>query len=232
MTSSILSTILADRAKAEQYTRVVAFGSSNTERRQPGMHWFDVFEHAYKATHGRVFTCITAGHGGDTTAQLLARMERDCLDYRPDIVIITVGGNDANSQKNVSLEQYSGNMMLIVEKLKAIDCQPVLQTYYAPDRANLPAEYMDNFAHYMEAIRIIGKLTRTPVIDHLKRWEQLRDCHYPVFRALMRDPMHLNEAGNLLFGHDLIRAFGLQLPEHAYYRESKATHELLNAICS
>lgn len=232
MSSTPLSAILARRAEAKLHTRVVAFGSSNTERRLPGMHWFDLFEIAYKATHGRIFTCINAGRGGDTTVMLLDRMERDCLDFRPDITIVTVGGNDANPSRNVSFEQYTANLTRIVEKLKAAGCEPVLQTYYAPDRVNLPADYMENFDRYMEVVRTIACQTGAHLIDHLPRWEKLRDTHYSVFQGLMQDPMHVNEAGNLLLGHDLIRAFGLQLPDAPHYRESKATHALLDAICA
>jgi len=37
---------------------------------------------------------INAGRPGDTTASALQRLEKDVLSYSPDIVLITLGGND------------------------------------------------------------------------------------------------------------------------------------------
>ena len=230
--STSLSTFLAERAKAGQHTRVVAFGSSNTERRLAGMHWFDLFELAYKATHGRVFTCINTGRGGDTAQQLLERMERDCLAYQPDLAFVTVGGNDANPPRNISGETYAASLTEIVRRLQAIGCVPVLQTYYADDRANMDPVFAANFVRNMELVRTVACQTGAHLIDHLKRWEVLRERCYSVYRGLIVDPLHLNEAGNLLLGFDVAGAFGLQVPEHPHLREARATHALLNTLCA
>jgi lysophospholipase L1-like esterase len=37
---------------------------------------------------------INAGVPGDTTARAMQRLERDVLAYAPDIVLVTLGGND------------------------------------------------------------------------------------------------------------------------------------------
>ena len=37
---------------------------------------------------------INAGRPGDTTASALQRLEQDVLSYSPNIVLITLGGND------------------------------------------------------------------------------------------------------------------------------------------
>jgi len=45
-------------------------------------------------------TLINAGIGGNTTAEMLARLDRDCLSHRPDLVILLAGTNDCcNSGK-------------------------------------------------------------------------------------------------------------------------------------
>jgi lysophospholipase L1-like esterase len=225
-----LPEILAKRAKDDLFTRVVAFGSSNTERCAPGMHWFDLFEIAYKATHERVFTCINSGRGGDTAAELLERMNRDCLQYEPNVAIITIGGNDANPARGVTPTRFRDNLRFIVQRLRAIGCCPVLQTYYAPDCSRLDADYMRSFGEIMDIVRSVSNETGAFLVDHLARWERLRDHHYSIFERLMLDPMHLNEAGNLLLGHDLSRAFSLQCPEDPYYRESLATQALMDSV--
>ena len=75
---------------------IEAFGSSNTQRRLPGMTWFDYIELGFKAVYGGgCGTFINAGIGGDTSKMLLDRFDRDVAPFHPDAVIITVGGNDS-----------------------------------------------------------------------------------------------------------------------------------------
>jgi len=55
---------------------------------------------------------INAGVPGDTTAGALRRLERDVLSYAPDIVLITLGGNDLKN--GVASEAAFKNLTRIV----------------------------------------------------------------------------------------------------------------------
>jgi len=55
---------------------------------------------------------INAGVPGDTTAGALKRLERDVLSYSPDIVLITLGGNDLKN--GVASEAAFKNLKMIV----------------------------------------------------------------------------------------------------------------------
>lgn len=221
---------LVDRLKAGQFTRVVAFGSSNTERRVPGMHWFDCFELACRNTFGPHTACINSGRGGDTTVDLLARFERDCLAYRPEVVFITIGGNDSNPEKKLSVEAFRKNLMEVVGRVQALGGRAVLQTYYGCDLANMDPRHAAAFPQMMETVRAVGQEKGCLVIDHLARWEHLQHSAYSVYRGLMLDPMHINYTGNLAMGLDLARRFGLKLPEDLYFREARALQALMDAL--
>lgn len=60
---------------------------------------------------------INAGIGGNTTADMLARIDRDCLAHHPNLTIFMAGTNDMNSQKYIPLPQYEKNMRAIIGKL-------------------------------------------------------------------------------------------------------------------
>lgn len=63
---------------------------------------------------------INAGIGGNTTTDLLNRIEADVLEKHPDLVIVMVGTNDMlNSRKMLSYQDYTQNLSLITQKLKA-----------------------------------------------------------------------------------------------------------------
>ena len=49
---------------------------------------------------------INSGIGGNNTVDLLKRIDKDCLAYKPDLTILMIGTNDMNSQKHVLLPEY------------------------------------------------------------------------------------------------------------------------------
>jgi lysophospholipase L1-like esterase len=57
---------------------------------------------------------INAGVPGDTTASALERLERDVLAYSPDIVLITLGGNDLKN--GVASDSAFKNLKKIVNQ--------------------------------------------------------------------------------------------------------------------
>lgn len=61
---------------------------------------------------------INAGRGGDTTADLLARVEGDVLVSRPEVVVLLVGTNDTlNSQKALPLAVYRKNLAALTRRI-------------------------------------------------------------------------------------------------------------------
>src|SRR5688572_27841693 len=89
---------------------------------------------------------LNLGHGGDTTADLLARLEQDVLGRAPSLVVLLVGTNDLlNSKKAVSLPQYRENLSALVARIHTRGARVVLSTLppaYAPYLSKRqPAEF-------------------------------------------------------------------------------------------
>lgn len=76
---------------------------------------------------------LNKGIGGNSSGDLLRRIDKDVLAENPDLVIIMVGTNDmVNSKKMVSYEKYRANYQTMIQKLKAkkinivlMSCPPV-----------------------------------------------------------------------------------------------------------
>lgn len=213
-------------------SRVVAFGSSNTQRFQTGMHWFDYVELGFKSKCGVFGQFINSGIGGNTTVDLLRRYDNELARYEPDLVIVTIGGNDSNPAKGVSSELYRKNLRILHEKMTNAGAEVVFQTYYGCDLDNLDDNYRKNLLEYMQIIRDTGKELNSPVVDHFARWEKLRVHDVSVYRAMMRDAMHVNPLGNMLLGLDLIDFFEMELPEefHKDCREGLIIKSYLDSL--
>lgn len=189
-------------------TRALAFGSSNTERFLPGMHWFDCFDLAVRQKYGRILTCINTGISGNTTADLLARFEDDAARYRPRLAFVTIGGNDCNPAKDIDDATFANNLRELHRRFTALDCMVIFQTYYAPNPDGVEPARLQNFYRYMDLVRAAAAATGSALIDHLRRWEALRRAEPQKYIGLMRDGFHVNPRGNMVLGVDIARRFG------------------------
>lgn len=203
----LIETIRAELAPGAK-ARLLAYGSSNTERFLPGMHWLDVLEVALRDTYGRFHQCLNAGSCGDTSRGLLTRFAAEAASFRPHLAIITIGGNDSNPATGITPDQFTANLRELHQRFTALGTRVIFQTYYAPD----PARQGDltQFRHYMELVRHAARDTRSALVDHLPRWEAYQQTHRDQYLQLMLDGFHVNALGNLVLGLDLARQFGAQ----------------------
>lgn len=78
---------------------------------------------------GAPINVINAGISGNNTKDLVLRLERDCLAYRPDLVVVMVGTNDAlNSQKIVNDKDFAANLTTLVKKINQAGSKVLLLT--------------------------------------------------------------------------------------------------------
>lgn len=198
---------IVKRFETQEHLRIVVFGASNTERHMPTVHWSDVLEVGLRSRYGRKFQIINAGGSGNNTREALARFERDVLFYQPDIVIVTLGGNDCNLSKAkfVPETEFVENLTTIVETLRKRGAEVILQTYYKMINEFMPPQRAAFFVRYMNAVRKLADSLGCNFIDQYAFFDKI-DRNYRVFN-LMRDPMHTNENGNMLIGLNVCRYF-------------------------
>lgn len=75
------------------------------------------------------------GVSGNTTKNLLRRVQKDCLDLKPDLTIIMVGTNDMVNGKYVPLQKYEQNLDQLVKKITISASKVLLLTilpFYEP----------------------------------------------------------------------------------------------------
>ena len=209
-----LKAAFADLLTKHELVRMAAFGSSNTQRRIMGMHWFDLVELGLKHTYGgNRIQCCNMGVGGDTSARMLARFDRDVLPFQPHFTVITCGGNDSSPECGIDAAAFAANLKELRRKLAGSGSLTVFQTYYACDLEQLPPKHAEQLVQYMRIVRETAAECGVPVLDHFARWERLRRSDPALYRMLMLDRMHVNEAGNMVLGLDFLRALGIGLPE-------------------
>ncbi|NVM45373.1 MAG: SGNH/GDSL hydrolase family protein [Candidatus Lokiarchaeota archaeon] len=194
--------------------RIIAFGSSNTELHWHSLghfNWFSWLTASFREWIGRHVTTLNQGINGETVEDLLKRIDRDVINYKPEVTFITIGGNDANA--GMALGDYRASLEKIIDKLYKINCLPILQTYYCPIYELMP-ETFQKFPEYMEIKRVISSERQIPLIDQYKYFSALYQNEKNTYSELMLDGLHVNPIGNAIMG--LIACRSCYLPDPVF----------------
>ena len=119
---------------------------------------------------------INAGVPGDTTASALQRLEQDVLIKAPDLVLITLGGNDLKN--GVAKERAFENLGMIVRSIQNTGAKVILGGIKFPMRDR-------GFGRsYEELADDTGAILISNIFEGIMG-----------NRDLMSDPIHPNDAG-------------------------------------
>ena len=153
-------------------SRVVCFGDSLTR----GVGAGKGNDYPSRLVEMTGLDVINVGVSGDTTAAALARLEDDVLDYEPDVVLITLGGNDLKNR--VSVDTARANLLNIIQQIQAAGSMVVLGGIDIP-------LYGKGYAQMYESIaRQTGSVLIPNVLDGLFGHSEF-----------MSDSIHPNDKG-------------------------------------
>ncbi|WP_067825671.1 SGNH/GDSL hydrolase family protein [Actinomadura kijaniata] len=149
---------------------VVAAGASMTQGTL-GADW--VGDLRDRAEH-RAFEFVNAGKNGDTSADLLQRLDRDVVACRPAAVTVLIGANDVRD--GVPLQRYRDNLTAIVGRLKARTSARVALVSLPPIGEQIGSDLNRKAAGYNAALRETADRTGADYVplnermtDHLRR---------------------------------------------------------------
>jgi lysophospholipase L1-like esterase len=212
------------KSNPQKPIRVVAFGSSNTELHWHSLghfNWFSWLSSAMREWIGKNITTVNSGIGGETSKDLLNRIDRDVLSFNPDLVIVTIGGND--TWKGLTIQEYQNNVTQVIDKIKEIKAIPVLQTYYCL-LYNQMDEIFQLFPQIVEVNRNLTKEMKIPLIDQYKYFSPFYEKKPKTYSNLMLDGLHVNPIGNAIMGIIASRYFSLPDPifsEKSFWKKVK-----------
>ncbi len=124
-----------------------------------------------------------AGIGGNNTANLLARLERDVLSQKPDTVILMAGTNDMlNSGNAIPLKEAITNLEKLTDRIQAANANVILMTIppcYDPYVLKRhPASFFGDQAPsekvklYNQAVRELAKRKNLILADVARNFEK------------------------------------------------------------
>lgn len=213
-----MNRLLAKLEKGEQVT-IVAIGDSNTEltfHTHGHLNFCYLLQEALLEKYGgNKVIMIDSGSCGLGLVDALARLDRDVLRFKPDLVIIGYYDSDMDSMRKViAMIRAAGETEILLR---------TPNPYVAP---NMPAVTPPVVAgkewpgtkigETARMVRELGAELKIPVVDHYRLWLEADSTHQgpPSVNPnklwmRMSDASHPGEWGHLAFYRDMAPFFGL-----------------------
>jgi len=163
---------------------------------------------------------ISAGISGDTAGGGLKRLERDVLNFGPDLVVVCFGLNDA-MYKGEGIDTYTNALDKIFEKIKSSGAEIIFMTpNLMTGKLEIPygIESFDNVVNnvikiteedwlnkYMVAAKEIAKKHCVPVCDCHLIWTKLIQNGVNVNDLLSNRVNHPTGDMHWMFAYELVR---------------------------
>ena len=141
---------------------------------------------------------INAGISGHSTTEGLARLDRDVLQHKPDLVTISFGLNDMT---RLSEEQFGKNLETLIARCREANVQVVLCTPNAVITTG--GRPVEKLVRYCEKIRETGRTLKVPVCDQFAAGEAFRARDAWAWRLTLSDEIHPNMDGHKLMAKEL-----------------------------
>jgi len=198
-------TNVTSRLESGKPVRIVCFGDSIT-----GVYyhtgsqraWCDMLGIALgKAYPKSSVEMINSGISGHTTVNALARIEKDVVALKPDLVVVMFGMNDVT---RVKPQVFQKNIKLIAQRCLDAGSAVILCTpnsvYNNTSRPNT------RLKEFSQRVKQVGGELNLTVVDFFEAWQTLRKKDETAWMLLMSDTIHPNLNGHKRFAELITRA--------------------------
>ncbi|WP_217178885.1 SGNH/GDSL hydrolase family protein [Streptomyces sp. AC495_CC817] len=170
-------------------------------------------EHLHELVRGELARTrdivVNSAISGHRLTDILGDFDRRVASWRPDVVTIMIGTNDAmigEGRTTVQPAEYAASLREFVRLVRALGAVVVLQTPPSIDVPNAPGR--ERIADFVEAVREVAAADDVLLVDQFARFTELGNGGVPW--GLMGDPFHPNAAGHAAMALELASVLGIR----------------------
>lgn len=183
---SIINKSKIDSIKVQD-ENIVFFGDSITE----GYNVKEFFDE---------YRVVNSGISGNTTKDLINRIDSDLYDYNPSVVIIQIGTNDL--RVSIKDEEIISNIKKIIKGIRKNrkNASILVESIYPLNR-DMDTEYWDgvnedyNNKHIIKLNKDIKKLCKIEHIKYINVYTSLLDDNKNLKEVYSKEGLHLTDLG-------------------------------------
>ncbi len=159
---------------------------------------------------------VFAGIGGHKSNDMLARVDKDVLSKKPNVMTLSCGVNDVwHGDKGIPLDKYKENITALVDKVQSADVKPVIltSTMIGEDQPNSNNQKL---IPYNEFLRTFANERKLPLADLNSQMQdavkKARETNAPKpnrVNYLTGDGVHMAPQGDQMMAEGVLRAIGM-----------------------
>ena len=184
--------------------KVVFLGDSITEAGVSPTGYVTLIADALKLRHSRTaIEVIGAGISGNKVPDLQARLEKDVLSHKPNLVVIYIGINDvwhSRSGKGTPIEQFESGLADLISRIHAAGSKVILCTPSVIGESRSGSNDLDaKLDEYSAVSRKLASQHSVVLLDLRQKFIDELQNRNPEDKpngVLTTDGVHLNDAGN------------------------------------
>lgn len=175
--------------------------------------------------NGREIQALNCGGSGNTSKHMLDRLDRDVIDKKPQVMVLSAGVNDVYQ---ITVDEYKTTMTNIVDKAQAAGIKVVLLTpsMTGEDTWITNANNI-KLIPFLDVVRNLAKEKNCILVDINAEMHKIFDEHNskldpaaPKHLYITVDGTHMSPVGNQMFARCILTAFGLDATQIAKAREA------------
>jgi acyl-CoA thioesterase-1 len=144
---------------------------------------------------------VNTGMSGDNSRDGLRRLNRDVLQYSPDLVTINFGINDAFS--GISADQFTQNLERMAQEIRASGCSHIV---FLSSEA-IPEPWAEKqVLPFWDAMRKAAEKTGNVYADVHNRWLRELEAERAVSNLTIPGDLHPSEEGHRLIAEAVFEA--------------------------
>jgi len=155
---------------------------------------------------------IPAGVSGNTSHDMIGRVDAVVISKKPDWMTLSCGANDVLHGVNggVELEPYKANIIAIVDKAQAAGIKVMILTSTLLYESEASV-YNQKVVAYNDFLRQLAKERNLPLVDLNKIfWKAIAATPRP---HLTVDGIHMSPEGNILMARGVLEGFGVPVEQ-------------------
>jgi len=154
-------------------------------------------------------TVINTAISGHTTSNILGDFEWRIGQFHPNVVVLMLGTNDAATTNNISVSQFSNNVLQLITEVRKIGAVPLLMS----PNPIIVGKAMERFrlSEYVSESKVVAKNAGAIFVDNWTLWNTDLQLKYQgeIFKLLLNDPLHPNGLGHQELAYALFKALSI-----------------------
>ena len=161
----------------------------------------------------RIIHVINTGISGHTTADLVARFDKDCISLQPNYAVICIGFNDVwrhfdeptLTDTHISLDEYKRNLRTMAEKCREASIGCILMTPYYLE-TNLKDAMRAEMDEYRQAMHEVANEMGLDCVDLQGAFDEFLKYRYSAY--ISWDRIHPGHVGSLIIAKTFLNYAG------------------------